>query len=43
MYDARDDSGDEYLMMDSIVDYRNNDKARTVPDKKVVHRVRIFM
>ena len=32
MYAVYDDSGDEYLIMDLIVDYPNNDKAVTVPD-----------
>ena len=43
MYDACDDSRNCYLMMDSIVDYQNVDKAKTFPDKKVVHRGRSFM
>ena len=43
MYAACDDSGNEYLMMDSILEYQNNDKAITVPYQKVVHRCRSFM
>ena len=43
MYSECNDSGNEYLMMDLIVDYRKNDKAITVPDKKVVHIGRKFM
>ena len=43
MYDACDDSGNYYLIMDSIVDYWNNDKSITVPDKNVVHRGLSFM
>ena len=43
MYDACDDGGNEYLMMESIVEYQNNDKDITVPDKKVVHRYWSFM
>ena len=43
MYDACDDSGNYYLIMDSIVDYWNNDKSITVPDKNVVHRGWSFM
>ena len=43
MYVACDDSGNEYVMVDLIVDYRNNYKAITVPDQKVVHRGRRFM
>ena len=35
MYDACDDSGNYYLIMDSIVDYWNNDKAITFTDQKV--------
>ena len=30
MYAACDDSGNEYLIMDSIVDYRKSDKALSV-------------
>ena len=43
MYAACDYYGNDYLMMDSIVDYWNNDEAITVPDKKVAHRGRSFM
>ena len=43
MYTAFDDSGNEYLMMDSIVDYWNNDKALSFSSQKMVHSGRIFM
>ena len=43
MYAACDGSGNDYLMMNSIVDYRNNYKATTVPYQKVVHRGQSFM
>ena len=43
MYDACDDSVNEYLVMDSIVDYQNSDKATSVYNHKVVHIGRIFM
>ena len=37
MYDSCDDSGNDYLIMDSIVEYRKRDKAISVSNKKVVH------
>ena len=43
IYAACDDSGNEYLMMESIVDYWNNDKSVTVPYQKVVHKGQSFM
>ena len=43
MYAACDDSGKDYLMMDSIVDYQKSDKALSVASKKVVHRGWSFM
>ena len=43
MYAECDDSINEYLMMDSIVDYRKSDKAISVCNQKVVCRGRIFM
>ena len=43
MYAECDDSGNEYLIMDSIVDYRKDDKAIKVPEQKVAHRGRSFM
>ena len=43
MYNACDDSGNNYLMMDLIVDSRKNDKAEIVPDQEVVHRGWSFM
>ena len=38
MYSACDDYGNLYLMMDSIVEYRNIDKAVPVSRQKLVHR-----
>ena len=43
MYAACGGSGNQYLIMEFIVDYQNNDKAVTFPYQKVVHRGRIFM
>ena len=43
MYAACDDSGNEYLMMESIVDYRNSDKDISVCNQKMVHRGWRFM
>ena len=43
MYASCDDSGNEYLMMDSIVDYRKSDKSTSISNKKVVHRGQSFM
>ena len=43
MYEACDDDGNEYMMMDSLLDYRNNNKTATIADKKVVHRGRNYM
>ena len=43
MYSVCDNECNYYLMMELIVDYRNNYKAITVPDKKVVHRGCSFM
>ena len=43
MYAACDNYGNECLMMESIVDYRNNDKAVIFPGQKVVHRGWSFM
>ena len=42
MYASCDDSENEYLMMESIVEYQNNYKAITVPNQKVLHRCRRF-
>ena len=42
MYAACDDSLNEYLIMELIVYYRNNDKDITVPDQEVVHRCQSF-
>ena len=42
-YDSCDDSRNCYLIMESIVDYRNTDKTTTFPDQKVVHRGQSFM
>ena len=38
MYAAYDDSVNEYLMIDLIVDYRKSDKAISFSNQKVVHR-----
>ena len=38
MYAEYDDSVNEYLMMDSIVDYQKSDKYVSVSSQKVVHR-----
>ena len=43
MYAACDDSRNENLMMDSVVDYRKSNKAISVSSQKVVHRGRSFM
>ena len=43
MYDACDDSINEYLIIDSKVDYWKNDKSIRVTHQKLVHRSRIFM
>ena len=43
IYAACDDSGNEYLIMELIVDNRNNEKYITVSDQKVVHISRGFM
>ena len=43
MYAACDDSGNEYLMIDSIVEYQKSDKALSVASQKVVHRDWSFM
>ena len=43
MYDACYDYGNEYLMVESIVDYWNKHKALSVSSQKVVHRGRSFM
>ena len=43
MYDACDDSGNEYLMMESILDYQKRYKALSVSSQKVLHRGRNFM
>ena len=43
MYTVCDDYGNDYLIMDWIVDYQNNDKAVVSPDQKVAHRGWIFM
>ena len=40
---ACDDSRNEYLMMDSVVDYRKSNKSISVSSQKVVHRGRSFM
>ena len=38
MYTACDYSVNEYMMMDSIVNHQNSDKAVSVYNKKVMHR-----
>ena len=43
MYAAYDDSGNYYLMMDSIVDYQKSNKALSVSSQRLVHRGRGFM
>ena len=43
MYAACDDDGNYYLMMDSILDYRNKYKAVTIADQKVLHRGQNYM
>ena len=43
VYAACDDSGNKYLMMDSIVEYQKSDKALSVYSQKMVHRGRGFM
>ena len=43
MYASFDDSGNKYLMMDSIVEYQKSDKALSVYSQKMVHRGRGFM
>ena len=43
MYYACDDSGKMNPMMDSIVDYQNNNKELSVSSQKIVHRGRSFM
>ena len=43
MYAACYDSGNEYLMMDSIVEYWKIDKAISVSSQKLVHRCWSFM
>ena len=37
MYAAYDNSGHEYLIMDSIVDYRRSDQAIPVDNQKLVY------
>ena len=43
MYPACNDSGNNYLMIDSIVDYWKSDKAISFSSQKVVHRGRSFI
>ena len=43
MYASCNDSGNEYLMMKSIVDYRKNNKSLSVASQNVVHRGQRFM
>ena len=43
MYAACDNSGNEYLMMESILYYWKSNKALSVTSQKVVHRGRSFM
>ena len=43
MFAACDDSGNEYMMMESIVEYCKSDKAISVSNQKVVHRGQSFM
>ena len=43
MYAACNESGNEYLMTDSIEEYRKNDKALSVASQKVVHRGQSFI
>ena len=43
MYAACDDSRNDYLMMNSVVDYQKSNKAISVSSQKVVHRGRSFM
>ena len=40
MYASCDDDGNEYLLLDSIVDHRKNDKAISIADQKIVHKGR---
>ena len=43
MYAACDYSGNRYLKMDLIVDYRKSNKAISVTNQKGVHRGHSFM
>ena len=43
MYAACNDSGKEYMIIDSILDDLKKDKAISVSSQKVVHRGCIFM
>ena len=43
VYAACDDSGNKYLMMDSILDYQKSNKALSLSSQKMVHRGWIFM
>ena len=43
MYAACNESGNEYLMIDSIVNYHKSNKAISVSSQKVVHRDQSFM
>ena len=43
MYAACDDSGKEYIIMDSILDYQKSNKAILVSSQKVLHRGQSFM
>ena len=43
MYNSCDASGNEYLMMDSIVDYHKSDEAISVSNQKLVHKCWSFM
>ena len=43
MHDSCDDSGNEYLMMDSMVDYQKSYQYISVSNQRVVHRGWIFM
>ena len=43
VYAACDDSGNEYPMIDSIVDYQKSDKALSVASQWLLHIGRSFM
>ena len=43
MYAACNESGNKYLMMESIVEYRKNNKTLSGSSQKIVHRGRSFI